>query len=320
MPVDNARRLSVAPMMGWTNRHGRFFLRLMSRRALLYSEMIPAQALTRMTPDKRDLFLGFDRREKPLALQLGGSDPRMLQEAARMGEDWGYDEININMGCPSPRVAGEGGFGASLMRSPALAARLFEAVRQSVSLPVSVKCRLGLDADDPYETLPLFMESLIKAGCSVFIIHARKALLQGISPKANRHVPPLHYPILYEMKALTPSIKIVLNGGVKNLQDALPHLAHLDGVMIGRALCRNPYMLSDADRHIFEEDSRSSQKAGERMSREDVLRAFSAYAQEKIEKGTARPAHLFRMAAGLFHGKKGAQSFRRNVWTMGRAA
>ncbi len=300
------RRLAVAPMMGWTHRHGRFFLRLLTKRVMLYSEMIAAEAVLH---GNRERLLAFDPREKPLALQLGGSDPVMLAEAARIAEDWGYDEINLNMGCPSCRVAEEGGFGAALMRNPSRAARAFEAIAEAVGVAVSVKCRLGVDDDAPRETFPRFIEIMARAGCSLFIVHARKALLGGVSAKANRSVPPLDYGLVGEMKRANPDLTILLNGGIAELAQAEAHLETLDGVMIGRAVCRNPYMLSEADARFFGVVSDAPK------SRADIFGLFRDYARGAFRDGHS-PSLITRMAAGLFHGEAGARAFRRELMRM----
>jgi len=233
-------RFSVAPMMERTDRHCRYFLRLLSSRALLYTEMVTADAVLH---GDRERLLGFDASEHPVALQLGGSDPSKLAEASRIGEEFGYDEINLNIGCPSDRVQ-SGRFGACLMAEPELVAGCVAAMRAAVSVPVTVKCRIGIDDQDAEESLDKFIDVVADTGCKTFIVHARKAWLQGLSPKENREVPPLDYGRIYRLKARRPDLTIVVNGGIETLPDAKAHLEHVDGVMVGRASYADPYLLA----------------------------------------------------------------------------
>lgn len=242
----NAFRLSVAPMMDWTDRHCRYFHRLLAPNALLYTEMVTAPAVIH---GDRERLLGFDPSEHPVALQLGGSEPAELEQAARIGAELGYDEINLNVGCPSDRVQ-SGRFGACLMREPALVAECVAAMRAAVSgaekhVPVTVKCRIGVDEQDEYTALAEFVDRVHAAGCDTFVVHARKAWLQGLSPKENREVPPLDYPLVYAMKQRFPELHLTLNGGVTTLAAARAHLAHVDGVMVGREAYHNTYLLAE---------------------------------------------------------------------------
>src|SRR5271168_2821211 len=242
-------RFSVAPMMDWTDRHCRVFHRLMSRRARLYTEMLTTGAI--IHGDRKRL-LGFDASEHPAALQLGGSDARDLATAAKIGEDFGYDEINLNVGCPSDRVK-DGRFGACLMAEPALVAAGVEAMKRAVKIPVTVKCRIGIDDQDPEVALDTIARGVIAAGADALIVHARKAWLSGLSPKENRDVPPLDYGIVYRLKAAHPDWPIVINGGVPSIEAARDHLAHVDGVMLGRAAYQEPWRLLAADPMLFGE-------------------------------------------------------------------
>lgn len=299
----NAHRFCVAPMMAWTDRHARFFLRRISRNARLYTEMVTANALIHGNPDR---FLDFDPSEHPVALQLGGSDPVALRQTAKMGEDWGYDEINLNVGCPSDRVS-SGHFGACLMAQPNLVADCVQAMADEVSVPVTVKCRIGIDDMDPGEPLDHFIGTVKSAGCKTFIIHARKAWLQGLSPKENRDVPPLDYDRVYALKKSFPDLTIIINGGITTLDQAAEHLAHVDGVMLGRAAYETPYILSDVDQLFF-----ASQAPVE--TRVSIVEEFIPYCEEEVSKGT--PLHrITRHILGLFHGCPGARQWRRHLST-----
>ena len=245
--MDASHQFCVAPMMDWTDRHDRFFLRLITRHARLYTEMVTADAIRF---GDRARLLDFDAAEHPLALQLGGSDPVTLAEAAKIGEDWGYDEINLNVGCPSDRVQ-SGAFGACLMREPDLVAECMAAMREAVNIPVTVKCRIGVDDQDPETALTQLVTSCREAGVEVFIIHARKAWLEGLSPRENREIPPLDYPLVYRLKQQFPDISIIINGGIETLDQTQTHLAQVDGVMVGRAAYKTPYFMADIDRLIF---------------------------------------------------------------------
>lgn len=293
------RRFSVAPMMEWTDRHCRYFLRLITRRALLYTEMVTAAAAIH---GNRDQLLGFDPAEQPVALQLGGSDPDELAAAARVGEDFGYREINLNVGCPSDRVQ-SGRFGACLMAEPELVARCVEAMIGAVSIPVTVKCRIGIDDQDSEQDLNAFVSAVTGAGCRTFIVHARKAWLEGLSPKQNREVPPLDYGRVYRLKNAHPDLEIILNGGIASLEASADHLQRLDGVMMGRTAYHNPYVLADVDARLFDVGNSP-------LSREDILEQLILYAERELAKGV-RLHHLTRHILGLYHGQPGARRFRR---------
>ncbi|CAL1241132.1 tRNA dihydrouridine(20/20a) synthase DusA [Candidatus Methylocalor cossyra] len=293
------RRLAVAPMLDWTDRHCRYFLRLISRRTLLYTEMITTGAILH---GDRDRLLAFHPREKPLAVQLGGCDPGELAACARLAEALGFDEVNLNVGCPSGRVQ-RGRFGACLMAEPERVAECVAAMAASVSIPVTVKTRIGIDQRDSYQDLAQFVATVAAGGCRTFIIHARKAWLNGLSPKENRAVPPLRYDLVEAIKRDFPALEIVLNGGIGDLDQAEGHLARFDGVMIGRAVYHNPYLLAEADRRIFGDDRPIP-------SREDILRGLFPYIAEELAKGT--PLHaMTRHLMGLFHGVPGGRQWRR---------
>ncbi len=286
-------------MMDWTDRHCRVFHRLLSQRALLYTEMVTADAVIH---GKRDMLLGFSPIERPLALQLGGSEPHKLAEAAAIGEDWGYDEINLNVGCPSDRVQ-EGRFGACLMAEPQLVGDLVAAMRARVRLPVTVKCRIGIDDQDAEADFQRFIETVAAAGCGTFIVHARKAWLQGLSPKENREIPPLDYERVYRLKRSRTDLTIILNGGIATLAEADGHLAVVDGVMLGRAAYQTPWLLADVDRRIFGEEQPS-------RSRREVVEAMADYCDAHVGRG-GRANNVARHMLGLYHGVPGARAFRR---------
>ena len=293
--------ISVAPMMDWTDRHDRFFLRLISRRVLLYTEMISTGAVLH---GDRERLLAFSPEEHPVALQLGGSDPGELAESARIAEEWGYDEVNLNCGCPSDRVQARQ-FGACLMGVPDLVARGIEAMRAATRLPVTVKCRIGIDDRDSYADLRRFVTTVASAGCETFIVHARKAWLEGLSPKENREIPPLRYPEVYRLKAELPHLEVVINGGVPSLDAAAEHLGHVDGVMIGRAAYQSPYLLADVDGRFFYDQSPSP-------SRHDVVERLLPYVERELAAGT-RLAAITRHILGLFQGCPGARAWRRHL-------
>ena len=295
-------RLSVAPMMDWTDRHCRVFHRTISARALLYTEMVTAPAVIH---GKRALLLDYSAAEHPVALQLGGSDPRELAEATRIARDWGYDEINLNCGCPSDRVQ-SGAFGAVLMKSPDLVAECVAAMIEASDVEVTVKCRIGVDDDDPAERLPGFLETVSKAGVSRFTIHARKAWLQGLSPKDNREIPPLDYDLVYRMKAEYPHLDLSINGGVATLEEAEAHLARgLDGVMIGRAAYHDPMsVLGGADAAIWGQGAPADPFA--------VAEAMKPYIADHLQAG-GRLHQITRHMLGLFHGRPGARGWRRTL-------
>ena len=294
-----ARRLCVAPMMDWTDRHCRFFLRLISRHAYLYTEMITTGAILHGDADRA---LRFHPGEHPLALQLGGSDPGELAACARIAAEYAYDEINLNAGCPSDRVQ-TGRFGACLMAEPALVAECVAAMHEATPLPVTVKTRIGIDEHDSYEFLCAFVDQVAAAGCATFIIHARKAWLQGLSPKENREVPPLHYDTVYRLKHDFPRLEIILNGGVTDLNQARRHVQDVDGVMLGRAAYHDPYILAEVDSQFFNTSSTP-------ISRDAVIARLLPYVAEELQQG-ARLHHITRHILGLFHGVRGARAWRR---------
>ena len=294
-----SRKLSVAPMMDWTDRHERAFLRVISRRTLLYTEMVTTGAILH---GDRDRLLGFDVGEHPLALQLGGSEPADLAACAREGAGRGYDEINLNLGCPSDRVQ-RGRFGACLMHEPELVADCVAAMIAAVDIPVTVKTRIGVDEQDSYAALQAFVAKIAAAGCRSFTIHARKAWLSGLSPKENREVPPLRYDVVYDLKRDFPDLEIVLNGGVQSLEEAAAHLTKVDGVMIGRAAYQSPYVLAEADRLIFGESAAPK-------SREEIVADFLPYVAR--QRGAGVPLNsMTRHMLGLFNGLPGARAWRR---------
>lgn len=295
------RRISVAPMMDWTDRHDRYFLRLISRHALLYTEMVTTGAV--IHGDRRHL-LGFDPSEHPVALQLGGSDPAALAEAARIGADFGYDEINLNVGCPSDRVQ-SGRFGACLMREPMLVAQCVAAMAKAVALPITVKCRIGVDDQDPAMALPGLARAVADAGCKTLIVHARKAWLEGLSPRENRDIPPLEYERVYALKRDMPDLAIIINGGINSLDEAQAHLAFVDGVMIGRAAYQNPWVLNGVDQRFYGDQA-------EPRSREQVIRDMLPYIEDHLAQGTHLHA-ISRHILGLFQGCPGARAFRRAI-------
>jgi tRNA-dihydrouridine synthase A len=287
--------------MEWTDRHCRYFLRLISKRTFLYTEMVTAEAVLH---GDRERVLGFDAGEHPLALQLGGSDPKKLAAAARIGADYGYDEINLNVGCPSDRVQ-SGRFGACLMAEPKLVGECVGAMGASSSLPVTVKCRIGIDDQDVEESLDRFIDTIAAAGCTTFIVHARKAWLQGLSPKQNRDVPPLDYGRVYRLKQRRPELEIVINGGIESLAAAKEQLPHVDGVMLGRAAYADPYLLAEVDGVLFGEERAAP-------SRLEVLDAFRPYVEEQLARGVRLNA-MTRHILGLFHGQPRARAFRRHL-------
>ncbi len=296
-----ARRVCVAPMMERTDRHDRVFLRLISRRALLYSEMIPAGAIVR---GRRTDLLAFDSVEHPLALQVGGADPAALAECARIAEAIGYDEINLNAGCPSDRVQ-DGRFGACLMAEPALVADCVRAMRRAAAIPVTVKCRIGIDERESFADLQEFVGRVADAGSASLIVHARKAWLNGLSPRENREVPPLRYDVVYRLKDAKPDLPIVINGGITDLDSAERHLARVDGVMIGRAAYENPYVLAEVDRRFFGEMQPAA-------GREAVAEGMLPYVMEQYAAGV--PVHrITRHMLGLFNGLPGARAWRRTL-------
>ncbi|HWF64536.1 MAG TPA: tRNA dihydrouridine(20/20a) synthase DusA [Rhizomicrobium sp.] len=290
---------SVAPMMDWTDSHCRVLHRALTRRALLYTEMVTADAILR---GDRKRLLGFETCEHPLALQLGGAEPQALAEAARVAEGFGYDEINLNVGCPSDRVQ-SGRFGACLMKEPELVADCVAAMRKAVALPVTVKCRIGVDEQDPELALRTLIARAADAGATCFAVHARKAWLQGLSPKENREVPPLDYDLVYRVKRENPALTIILNGGIQSLDEAERHLTHVDAVMLGRAAYQSPALLADIDARFFGDAPRGLDAA---------LAEFNLYVERKLKDGV-RLAAMTRHMLGLFQGRPGARAFRRHL-------
>src|SRR4051812_20068435 len=292
-------RLTVAPMMDWTDRHCRMLHRQLSSRALLYTEMLTTGAVLH---GDRARLLAFDPAEHPVALQLGGSEPAELAEAARIGEAEGYGEINLNVGCPSDRVQ-SGRFGACLMREPQLVADCVAAMRAAVSIPVTVKCRIGVDDQDPEQSLRALIDICAAAGVTVFAVHARKAWLEGLSPKENRDVPPLDYPLVYRVKQERPDLTILVNGGIETLEQAESHLAHVDGVMLGRAAYQNPALLAEVDRRFF---------GAPPVDLDTAIEAYADHVERQLHRG-ARLHPLIKPMLGLYNGRPGARLFRRHL-------
>ena len=298
------RRLSVAPMMDWTDRHCRAFHRALSSRALLYTEMVTAPAVLHGDHER---LLGFDAVEHPVALQLGGSDPAQLAEAAKIGERFGYDEINLNVGCPSDRVQ-SGRFGACLMREPELVADCMAAIKEAVAVPATVKCRIGVDDQDPEVSLFATVDACAAVGIDTFIVHARKAWLQGLSPKENRDVPPLDYGLVRRLKRERPHLSISINGGIGSLDEAEAHLdasdgVQLDGVMLGRAAYHEPGLLGQADRRLFGETTPD-------VDAYEAIERYKPYLAARLAEGVHLPA-MTRHMLGVMHGRPGARAFRR---------
>ena len=289
-------RLSVAPMMDWTDTHCRAFHRVLAPHARLYTEMVHANAV--IVGDRAKL-LAMDATEHPVALQLGGSEPELLARAARIGADAGFDEINLNCGCPSDRVQA-GKFGACLMREPLLVADSVAAMIAACDIPVTVKCRLGVDDDHDWDRFAHFIDSVAAAGCRTFVIHARNAWLQGLSPKENREVPPLRYDWAYRLKQERPHLQVVVNGGIATLAEAVQHLDHTDGAMLGRAAYHDPYLLHRLDVAWF---------GGSLRSRAQLLRAYRPYVEQQLARGVFLK-HITRHILGLFAGERGGRAFR----------
>ena len=295
-----SHKLSVAPMLDWTDRHCRYFYRTMSRNTVLYTEMVTTGAILFGKGD----YLGFNDTEHPLVLQLGGSNVKDMTECAKIAEQRGYDEININVGCPSDRVQ-NGRFGACLMAEPDLVAQCVDSMKQEVNIPVTVKSRIGIDDQDSYAFLTKFVDIVKGAGCEHFIIHARKAWLSGLSPKQNREIPPLDYQRVYQIKQDYPNIQVSINGGIKTYEESLEHLNHIDGVMIGREVYQNPYMLAQADQTLWQ----SSEAI---KSREQIISEMCNYIDNYLANG-GRVWHVARHMLGLCNGLAGAKRFRRHL-------
>ena len=291
------RKVSVAPMMDCTDRHERFFLRLISKNTLLYTEMVVDEAINR--GDKKKL-LEFNINEKPVALQLGGSSPKLLAEASKVGEDFGYDEINLNLGCPSKKVQ-KNKFGACLMAEPDLVAKCIEAMAKSTSLPITIKTRIGYNEVENFEFLKSFIQRTKDAGSQKFIIHARKALLKKLSPKENLNIPPLKYEFVYKIKEHFKNDEIIINGGIKTTEDIKDHLTKVDGAMIGRAIYHSPYFLAEIERDIFNNENVPT--------RSEVMEKLIPYIQEQTSKGV-QLNHIMRHTVGLFHGQNGSRTWK----------
>jgi tRNA-dihydrouridine synthase A len=295
-----SHKLSCAPMLDWTDRHCRYFYRVMSKHTVLYTEMVTTGAIIFGKGD----YLSFNSEEHPVVLQLGGSDVKAMTECAKMAEQYGYDEVNINVGCPSDRVQ-NGRFGACLMSEPALVAECVNEMQAAANIPVTVKSRIGIDDQDSYEFLHNFIDVVSQADCKHFIIHARKAWLSGLSPKQNREVPPLDYDRVYQIKNDFPQTEISINGGVKTFEEANEHLKHIDGVMIGREIYQNPYMLVEADNAIYKTNN-------DILSREQIIETMARYIDHTVANG-GRTWHVVRHMLGLCNGLAGARQFRRHL-------
>ncbi|MCA6926212.1 tRNA dihydrouridine(20/20a) synthase DusA [Pectobacterium versatile] len=297
--ASRLNRFSIAPMLDWTDRHCRYFLRQLTNQTLLYTEMVTTGAILHGKGD----YLAYSEEEHPLALQLGGSDPQALAQCAKLAEQRGYDEVNLNVGCPSDRVQ-NGRFGACLMGEAALVADCIKAMKDSTSIPITVKTRIGIDDQDSYEFLCDFIQTVAERGeCDTFIVHARKAWLSGLSPKENREIPPLDYPRVYQLKRDFPALTLAINGGVKTLEEAKTHLQHLDGVMMGREAYQNPGILAQVDRELFGIDATTPDLAG-------VVRAMYPYIERELSGG-ASLGHITRHMLGMFQGIPGARQWRR---------
>ena len=292
------RKVAVAPMMDCTDRHDRFFLRLMSKNVMLYSEMVATKSAIH---GDRKKILSFSPEEKPLALQVGGSDKKELSEVAKIAEGMGYDEININLGCPSKKVQ-KNMFGACLMKEPDLVSECIGAMVNSCNIPVTAKTRIGFDNIEDFDYLNNFISKLRDAGCKTFILHARKAILKGLSPKQNLNIPKLNYDMVYEIKKANPELEIIINGGISQTEQIKDHLKHCDGVMIGRAIYQNPYFLTNIEKEIFNKD--------QVPSREQIAKQIISYLEEEVKLGT-KVNHVMRHTVGLYHGQPGSKDWKR---------
>lgn len=302
MTPPTSHRFCTAPLMDWSDRHCRYLWRLLSQHTRVYTEMVTTNALIR---GDRQRFLKFHSQEHPVALQLGGSDPRDLATCAALAEEWGYDEINLNCGCPSDRVQ-NGMIGACLMAHPNKVAEAIKAMQDATSIPVTIKHRIGIDDMDDYPGLLNFVEIVAATGCNTFIVHARKAWLQGLSPKQNREVPPLCYDFVYRLKQEMPQLNIVINGGITSMAQCQEHLQEVDGVMVGREAYSNPYLLAEIDKHLFDAQT------VEAKSRQQICLEYIAYCKTEMASGT-RLHHMTKHILGLFHGQKGGRAFRRHI-------
>ena len=291
--------VSIAPMMDWTDKHCRYFYRLISKNVLLYTEMITAKAI--LHGDKNRL-LDYNANENPLVLQLGGSDPKEMADCALIAQDWGYDEVNINVGCPSDRVL-SGSFGACLMKEPDLVAKCVESMTRKCDIPVTVKHRIGIDDMESYDQLSDFVRRISEKGCQHFIVHARKAWLSGLSPKENRTIPPLNYPWVYQLKKDFSKLKFTINGGIANCEEIVKHLDKVDGVMIGRSVYHNPFLLQQIEGEIFKDKETS-------IDRELILKKYMSYITDQLQKGVPIRS-MTRHILGLYHGEAHANLFRR---------
>ncbi len=300
MTERHSHTFSVAPMMDWTDRHCRAFHRQITQKSVLYTEMVTADAVWF---GERERLIGFDDCEHPVALQLGGSNPDMLAKAAVIGEEFGYDEINLNVGCPSDRVQ-SGKFGACLMAEPELVAQCISAMNNTVQIPVTVKCRIGIDDQDEEEDLARFIEIVKSAGCELFIVHARKAWLKGLSPKENRDIPPLDYARVYWIKKVHPDLRVIINGGIETLDACEEHLHHVDGVMLGREAYKHPYVMAEVDRRLYGSDRT--------VDRKEAVEQYFPYMESQLAKGT-RLHSMIRHMLGLFQGQPGAKLWRRHL-------
>ena len=298
-PVLPSRRLSVAPMLDWTDRHYRYFARQISRHTWLYTEMVTTGALLYGDVERH---LRFDEAEHPVALQLGGSEPAELAQCARLAQQWGYDEVNLNVGCPSERVQ-KGAFGACLMAEPQLVADCVKAMRDVVDIDVTVKHRIGIDQIEHYDYLAGFVDQVAAAGCTTFIVHARNAILKGLSPKENREIPPLKYDYVYRLKQERPELEILLNGGVKTNAEIAEHLRHVDGVMVGREAYHNPWLMAEWDAAFYGDDSSA-------VTRQQVVDAMLPYIRARLAEGH-KLRNIARHILGLFQGMPGARQWRR---------
>ncbi|QBJ77452.1 tRNA dihydrouridine(20/20a) synthase DusA [Aquitalea sp. USM4] len=298
-PVLPSRRLSVAPMLDWTDRHYRYFARQISRHTWLYTEMVTTGALLYGDVERH---LRFDEAEHPVALQLGGSEPSELAQCARLAQQWGYDEVNLNVGCPSERVQ-KGAFGACLMAEPQLVADCVKAMRDVVDIDVTVKHRIGIDQIEHYDYLAGFVDQVAAAGCNTFIVHARNAILKGLSPKENREIPPLKYDYVYRLKQERPELEILINGGVKTNAEIAEHLRHVDGVMVGREAYHNPWLMAEWDAAFYGDDSSA-------VTRQQVVDAMLPYIRARLAEGH-KLRNIARHMLGLFQGMPGARQWRR---------